>query len=63
MLPTCPPGTQNGKTFRLSKQGMPRSRARARATFYVRVRVVLPTHLSEEARASAEAFLALANWS
>ena len=61
VLLTLPPGTQNGKTFRLSKQGMPRLKGDGPGDLYVQIRVVLPTHLPEEARASAEAFLALAN--
>ena len=61
VLLTLPPGTQNGKTFRLSKQGMPRLKGDGPGDLYVRIRVVLPTHLSEEALASAEAFLDLAD--
>lgn len=61
VLLTLPPGTQNGKTFRLSKQGMPRLKGEGPGDLYVRVRVVLPTHLSEEARAEAQRFLALAD--
>jgi curved DNA-binding protein len=61
VLLTLPPGTQNGKTFRLSKQGMPRLKGDGPGDLYVRIGVVLPTHLSEEALASADAFLDLAN--
>lgn len=61
VLLTLPPGTQNGKTFRLSKQGMPRLKGEGPGDLYVRVRVVLPTHLSEEALAEARRFLALAD--
>jgi DnaJ-class molecular chaperone len=57
VLLTLPPGTQNGKTFRLSKQGMPRLKGDVAGDLYVRVRVVLPTHLSDDARAAAERFL------
>ena len=59
VLLTIPPGTQNGTTFRLTRQGMPRLRGGERGDLYVRVRVVLPTHLSEEAKAAAERFLDL----
>ena len=60
VLLTLPPGTQNGKTFRLTGQGMPRLRGGEPGDLYVRVRVILPTHLSEEAREAAERFLDLA---
>ncbi len=42
VLLTVPPGTQNGKTFRLSGQGMPRFNADGTGDLYVRTRVVLP---------------------
>ena len=61
VLLTLPAGTQNGKTFRLSRQGMPRLKGDEPGDLYVRVRVVLPTHLSEEATAEARRFLALAD--
>jgi DnaJ-class molecular chaperone len=61
VLLTLPAGTQNGRTFRLSKQGMPRLKSDAPGDLYVKVRVVLPTHLSDEARSAAERFLALAD--
>lgn len=61
VLLTLPPGTQNGKTFRLAKQGMPRLKGDGPGDLYVRVRVVLPTHLGEEALAAAERFLSLAD--
>jgi curved DNA-binding protein len=61
VLLTLPAGTQNGKTFRLSKQGMPRLKGDVPGDLYVRVRVVLPTHLSDEAKTAADQFLALAD--
>jgi len=51
-----PPETQNGKTFRLTGQGMPRmggareADAPPRGDFYARVRVVLPERLSDRER-------------
>ncbi|MGI6209206.1 MAG: DnaJ C-terminal domain-containing protein [Anaerolineae bacterium] len=43
-----PAGTQNGRVFRLRGQGMPNLRnPEQRGDLYVRVRVVLPTRLSE----------------
>ncbi len=44
-----PPGTQNGRMFRLSGQGLPRFREDGRGDLYARVRVVLPTGLDDEA--------------
>jgi curved DNA-binding protein len=61
VLLTLPAGTQNGKTFRLTGQGMPRLRGGDPGDLYVRIRVVLPTHLSDEAKAAAAAFLDLAH--
>ncbi len=43
-----PPETQNGRTFRLAKQGMPHLGNSSRGDLLARVSVVLPTKLSEE---------------
>jgi DnaJ-class molecular chaperone len=60
---TIPPGTQPGRTFRLKGQGMPRLKPRAgepaAGDLLVRVRVILPTDLSDEARAAAERLTSL----
>jgi curved DNA-binding protein len=56
-----PPETQNGKTFRLTGQGLPNFRKEGRGDLYAKVRVVLPTNLSDEAREAAKNFLELAN--
>lgn len=61
VLLTVPAGTQNGRTFRLSGQGMPRLKGGDPGDLYVKVRVVLPTHLSDEAKAAAARFLELAD--
>lgn len=61
VLLTIPPGTQSGKTFRLTGQGMPRLKGGDPGDLYVKVRVVLPTHLSDEAKAAATRFLELAD--
>lgn len=46
-----PPETQTGKTFRLGGQGMPKlDDPKAFGDLYVRIRVVLPEHLSEAER-------------
>ncbi|CAN5777144.1 DnaJ C-terminal domain-containing protein [soil metagenome] len=59
VLLRIPPETQNGRSFRLAGKGLPRFRAVGRGDLYVKVRVVLPTGLSDEARAAAERFLDL----
>ncbi|MDY6912219.1 MAG: DnaJ C-terminal domain-containing protein [Chloroflexota bacterium] len=44
-----PPETQNGKSFRLAKQGMPKlNKAEEKGDLYAKVSVVLPTELTEE---------------
>ncbi len=57
VLLTIPAGTQNGRTFRLTGQGMPRFKADGAGDLYVKVRVVLPTALDEPATEAARAFL------
>jgi len=59
ILMTIPAGTQNGRTFRLSGQGMPRLKGDGSGDLYVKVRVVLPTALDAEAKAAAASFLDL----
>ena len=59
VLLTIPAGTQPGRTFRLTGQGMPRFRATGHGDLYVKARVVLPTDLSDEAKAAARTFLDL----
>jgi DnaJ-class molecular chaperone len=54
---TIPPGTQNGRVFRLAGQGLPRFGADGRGDLRVRTKVVLPTFLDEEGQAKARAFL------
>ena len=56
-----PAGTQPGRTFRLTGQGMPRFRADGQGDLYVKVRVVLPTDLSEPAVEAARRFFELVN--
>ena len=43
-----PPETQNGRAFRLSKQGMPHMGNSSRGDLVAKVKVVLPTRLSEQ---------------
>ena len=55
-----PQETQNGRTFRLAGKGLPKFRGEGNGDLFVKVRVVLPTGLSPEAKAAAERFLELA---
>jgi curved DNA-binding protein len=59
VLLKVPPATQSGRTFRLKGQGMPAFRGDGTGDLFVRVRVVLPDALSDEAKAAAERFLDL----
>ena len=59
ILLTIPAGTQTGRTFRLTGQGMPRLKGDGTGDLYLKVRVVLPASLDDEARAAATAFLDL----
>ena len=54
---TIPPGTQNGRVFRLTGQGLPRFGAEGHGDLRVRTKVVLPTFLDDEGREKAEAFI------
>jgi len=60
VLLRLPPETQNGRVFKLTGQGLPRFRGEGRGDLLVRTRVVLPSGLSDEAKAAAEQFLDLA---
>jgi curved DNA-binding protein len=53
VLLTIPAGTQAGRTFRLTGQGMPRFRGTGQGDLYVKARVILPTNLTDEATAAA----------
>jgi curved DNA-binding protein len=59
VLLTIPAGTQNGRTFRLTGQGMPQFKGDGTGDLYVRTRVVLPSDLSAEAAKAARTFLDL----
>jgi curved DNA-binding protein len=60
VLLKVPPGTQGGRRFRLTGQGMPRLRGEGGGDLYVIARLVLPTNLDDEAVAAARRFLDLA---
>jgi len=59
VLLMIPAGTQNGRTFRLAGQGMPRLKGEGSGDLYVKVTVVLPTNLSDEAKGAAARFFDL----
>ena len=61
VLLTIPAGTQPGRIFRLSGQGMPRFKADGHGDLYVKAKVVLPADLSADAKAAADRFLSLAD--
>jgi len=61
VLLKIPAGTQNGRTFRLTGQGMPPFKASGHGDLYVKARVILPTNLSDEAKAAAIRFFELAD--
>jgi curved DNA-binding protein len=56
---TIPAGTQPGRMFRLTGQGMPRFRADGHGDLYVKARVVLPTDPSDAAREAAAHYFQL----
>jgi curved DNA-binding protein len=53
VLLKIPAGTQAGRTFRLTGQGMPHFKANGHGDLYARAKVNLPTNLSGEAQAAA----------
>ena len=57
LLLTIPAGTQNGRVFRLSGQGLPRFGAEGHGDLRVRTKVVLPTFLDDEGQELAQAFV------
>lgn len=59
VLLTIPAGTQSGKSIRLKGQGMPHMRGEITGDLYLKVKVILPDALDEEARDAAVAFLDL----
>ncbi len=54
-----PPETQNGKAFRLAGQGMPHLGGSSRGDLFAKVKVVLPTKLSDAERKLIEQFRTL----
>jgi curved DNA-binding protein len=60
---TIPPETQNGRSFRLKGKGLPKFRAEGHGDLFVRVQVVLPKNMSDDARQAAASFLDLVDQS
>ena len=57
LLLHIPPGTPNGRSFRLQGQGMPApGRPDTHGDLYAEVNVVIPTHLTAEQRRLVEVF-------
>jgi DnaJ-class molecular chaperone len=54
---TVPPGTQQGQTFRLAGQGMPRLKGDVAGDLFARIKVVMPGKLEGRQRTAAEDFL------
>jgi curved DNA-binding protein len=54
VLLKVPEGSQAGRRFRLTGQGMPRLRGEGSGDLYVTIRIVLPTNLSDDAKAAAK---------
>ena len=61
VLLKVPEGTQSGRVIRLKGQGMPRFKGDGTGDLLVRVRVVLPTDLSDDAKAAAARLAELAH--
>lgn len=61
VLLKIPPGTQNGRIFKLTGQGLPHLRGAGVGNLMVKVKVVLPSGLDAEAEQAARTFLDLAN--
>ena len=56
-----PAGTQNNAVFRLKGKGIPRLRGKGRGDHRIRIRILVPTDLSEEQKKQLQAFDASLN--
>ena len=56
---TVPAGTQQGQTFRLAGQGMPRLKGDTAGDLFAKVRIVMPPKLEGKQRQAAQEFLSL----
>ncbi len=59
VLLTIPAGTQPGRIIRLTGRGLPRFKGTGHGDLFVKVRIVLPADLSDEAKAAARQFIDL----
>jgi DnaJ-class molecular chaperone len=57
VLLKVPAGTQQGQTFRLTGQGMPRFKAEGSGDLYARIKVLMPAKLEGRQQQAAEEFL------
>jgi len=53
---TLPPNTQNGKTLRLKGKGMPKLKSTEPGDLYIKIKMVLPSHLTENQKKHLEEF-------
>jgi curved DNA-binding protein len=53
---TLPPNTQNGKTLRLKGKGMPKLKSTESGDLYIKIKIVLPSHLTEDQKKHLEEF-------
>ena len=53
---TLPPNTQNGKTLRLKGKGMPKPKSTESGDLYIKIKMVLPSHLTEDQKKHLEEF-------
>ena len=53
---TLPPNTQSGKTLRLKGKGMPKIKGTESGDLYIKIKIVLPAHLTEEQKKHLEEF-------
>jgi molecular chaperone DnaJ len=54
---TVPAGTQQGQTFRLTGQGMPRLKSEGAGDLFAKIKVVMPGKLEGRQREAAQEFL------
>ncbi len=59
VLLKIPAGTQHGRIFRLTGQGLPRFKGTGQGDLFVRAKVILPTNLSEESTEAARTLFKL----
>jgi curved DNA-binding protein len=57
VLLKIPTGTQQGQTFRLTGQGMPRLKGEGAGDLYARIKIVMPPKLEGRQQKAAEEFL------